>query len=60
LLERETLSRDEIEMIGRGETLPARVSPPSAIPPAPVIPPAVVPEPRRAPPLLDGPKPAPA
>ena len=60
LLERETLSRDEIEMIGRGETLPVRTSPPSAaMPPAPVIPAAVVPEPRRAP-LLDGPKPAPA
>jgi cell division protease FtsH len=56
LLERETLSREDIEALRRGETLPPRptVIPPSAAP-APTLPPLA--EPRRTPPLLGGPEP---
>ena len=60
LLERETLTADDIKMIARGEALPPRVSDVPAAPPlapAPVAPPAL--EPRRAP-LLGGPEPSPA
>jgi cell division protease FtsH len=61
LLERETLTREDILMIARGEKLPPRqsgapVAPPAA--PAPI--PAPVLEPRRNPPLLGGPEPSPA
>jgi cell division protease FtsH len=61
LLERETLSREDVNVLIRGEKLPPRTAgqaPPSA--PAPVTSgPAA--EPRRAnPPLLGGPEPAPA
>jgi cell division protease FtsH len=58
LLERETLSREDINVLMRGEKLPPRpTSPPSA--PAPVATPAA--EPRRTPPpLLGGPEVAPA
>ncbi len=60
LLERETLTRDDIAILMRGEPLPPR---PPAIPPVPAAaPPVAVPaaEPRRAPPLLGGPEIAPA
>src|SRR3954466_5006218 len=61
LLERETLTAEDIKMIARGETLPPRTS---GLPPAaPAAPPVVsnpVIEPRRNPPLLGGPEPLPA
>ncbi len=60
LLERETLTAEDIKMIGRGESLPPR---PSGLPPAPIASvPAPVPiaEPRRNPLLGGGPEPAPA
>jgi cell division protease FtsH len=60
LLERETLSREDIAILERGETLPPRQEPPTAAPPVvtPVVPAA---EPaRRIPPLLGGPEPSPA
>jgi cell division protease FtsH len=58
LLERETLTRDDIERLRRGETLPPRSEfvPPASLSPA--ASPAA--EPRRNPPLLGGPEPAPA
>jgi len=59
LLDRETLTREDIEMLSRGEMLPPRTSgaPPTAS--APVVTPVL--EPRRAnPPLLGGPEPSPA
>ncbi|HEU5175645.1 MAG TPA: ATP-dependent zinc metalloprotease FtsH, partial [Gemmatimonadaceae bacterium] len=59
LLERETLTREDIEMISRGDALPPRT--PGQAPPKPLPPAAPVPEPRRAnPPLLGGPEPSPA
>ena len=60
LLERETLTAEDIKMIGRGEALPPRVSGiplVSAI--APVATPTPAIEPRRKP-LLGGPEPSPA
>jgi cell division protease FtsH len=59
LLERETLTREDIETLRRGEQLPPRtpMSPPPTAP-APVLPPLA--EPRRTPPLLGGPEPSPA
>jgi cell division protease FtsH len=58
LLERETLTRDDIERLRRGEILPPRSEfvPPASLSPAAT--PAA--EPRRNPPLLGGPEPAPA
>ncbi len=59
LLERETLTRDDIETLARGQSLPPRTpgAPPST--PSPVPTPAL--EPRRTnPPLLGGPEPSPA
>jgi cell division protease FtsH len=60
LLERETLTREDLDTLGRGETLPPRVPPPSA----PAVPALKVPSalggPRRAKPLLEGPEPSPA
>jgi cell division protease FtsH len=59
LLERETLTREDIETLARGEQLPPRTSGAGPIS-VPVPPPAVV-EPRRSPPpLLGGPEPSPA
>ncbi|MBC7844717.1 MAG: ATP-dependent zinc metalloprotease FtsH, partial [Gemmatimonadaceae bacterium] len=58
LLERETLTREDIGMLLQGQILPPRVDPPSNLTPPVVTPPVVaaVPEPRRvAPPLLGGP-----
>jgi cell division protease FtsH len=60
LLERETLSGDEVQMLARGETLPPRA--PSSLPPAPPVPVATaLPNPKPArPPLFGGPEIAPA
>jgi cell division protease FtsH len=59
LLERETLTREDIDILARGEALPPRT--PGA-PPAPKSPatPATVIEPKRNPGLLGGPEPSPA
>jgi cell division protease FtsH len=59
LLERETLTREDIEVLRRGEQLPPRtptMPPPTT--PAPLIPPMA--EPRRIPPIIGGPEPSPA
>jgi cell division protease FtsH len=58
LLERETLTREDIAFLERGEQLPPRKEPPASMPAADK--PVAVPEPRRAPPLLGGPEPSPA
>ena len=58
LLERETLTREDITMLIQGQVLPPRVDPPSSLTPPVVVPPvaAAVPEPKRiTPPLLGGP-----
>ena len=58
LLERETLTAEDIEILVRGEKLPPRKIP--GPPPAPATP-VAVPQPKPAkPPLLGGPEPAPA
>jgi len=60
LLERETLTREDIEILARGEDLPPRTSG-QAPTSKPVLPPmAPAHEPRRVPPLLGGPEPSPA
>ncbi|CAN5850824.1 ATP-dependent zinc metalloprotease FtsH [soil metagenome] len=60
LLERETLTAEDIKMIARGESLPPRTSGiPLVVPVMPPAPPAPVIEPRRKP-LLGGPEPSPA
>ena len=57
LLERETLPRDDIALLEKGEPLPPRVDPPTSLPAA--VPAAAVAEPRRVPPpLLGGAEPA--
>ena len=59
LLERETLTREDIETLSRGDTLPPRATGTGPLTP-PVAPaPAVGPK-RAAPPLLGGPEPSPA
>ena len=58
LLERETLTREDIGLLERGEPLPVRPEPPSTLPTAER--PASVTEPRRVPPILGGPEPSPA
>ncbi|MBX3175409.1 MAG: ATP-dependent zinc metalloprotease FtsH [Gemmatimonadaceae bacterium] len=59
LLERETLSREDIAILERGEELPPRIDPPTALPTPPKA--AADAEPRRVPPpLLGGPEPSPA
>jgi cell division protease FtsH len=58
LLERETLGREDIAVLERGEQLPPRKDPPTALP---AEKPVGAVEPRRAsPPLLGGPEPSPA
>ncbi len=60
LLERETLTRDDVGLLRKGEPLPPRqpINPPAAVPS--LVPPPIV-EPRRSnPPLLGGPEVAPA
>jgi cell division protease FtsH len=59
LLERETLSREDIEMLSRGETLPPRLTGAGPLPPPAAPVPAAGPK-RVAPPLLGGPEPSPA
>ena len=59
LLERETLTREDILVLERGEILPPRVDPPTTMSP-PAKPVAIEPEVRRVPPLLGGPEPTPA
>ena len=60
LLERETLSGEEVKQLARGETLAPRA--PSSLPPAPPVPvPAAIPNPKPVrPPLFGGPEIAPA
>jgi cell division protease FtsH len=61
LLERETLSAEDIRIMARGEKLPPLSRGGSSLtPPAPPAIPAPVHEPRRNPPLLGGPEPSPA
>ncbi len=59
LLERETLTREDIQYLMRGEPLPPRPTPPGA-PKTPSHTPAPTAEPKRTPPLLGGPEVAPA
>ncbi|MCC7001705.1 MAG: ATP-dependent zinc metalloprotease FtsH [Gemmatimonadaceae bacterium] len=59
LLERETLSREDIAFLERGESLPPRQEPPSMMPAEKVVAPS--PEARRVlPPMIGGPEPSPA
>jgi cell division protease FtsH len=59
LLERETLSREDIAFLERGESLPPRQEPPSMMPAEKVA--ASSPEARRVlPPMIGGPEPSPA
>ncbi|MEK0430586.1 MAG: hypothetical protein RL139_390 [Gemmatimonadota bacterium] len=60
LLERETLSREDIALLEKGEPLPPRQEPPMPPAPAPVAPVLAPTEARRIPPLLGGPEPHPA
>jgi cell division protease FtsH len=60
LLERETLTREDIAVLMRGEKLPPRSAVPPVSPNPPLVTPVPVAEPRRAPPLLGGPEVAPA
>jgi cell division protease FtsH len=59
LLERETLTAEDIRLIARGEKLPPRTSGAPVTPPATSVP-TPIPQPRRNPPLLGGPEPSPA
>jgi cell division protease FtsH len=59
LLERETLTGDEVWALSRNETLPP-LPPSSPMPPAAPAAPAIIIEPRRNPPLLGGAEPSPA
>jgi len=59
LLERETLTGEEVLMLARGEELPPRSSSPPPAPPIPASTPAAAPKPAR-PPLFGGPEVAPA
>jgi len=59
LLERETLSREDIAVLEKGETLPPRQDPPSALPAEKSAAPSA--ETRRVlPPIIGGPEPSPA
>jgi cell division protease FtsH len=60
LLERETLSRDDIELLQKGQPLPPRPVESRPMTPPPATTPVLAPEPRRVPPLLGGPEVAPA
>jgi cell division protease FtsH len=59
LLERETLSREDFEILAKGGELPPR-APAPALPAAAATPAPTTTEPKRAPPLLGGPEPKPA
>jgi cell division protease FtsH len=59
LLERETLSREDIAFLEKGESLPPRQDPPSMMPAEKVV--TASPEARRVlPPMIGGPEPSPA
>jgi cell division protease FtsH len=60
LLDRETLTRDDVDMLARGEQLPPRTTGTGPTKPALPVQPAPVAEPKRNPPLLGGPEPSPA
>jgi cell division protease FtsH len=60
LLERETLTREDIGYFIRGEQLPPRPLPPSSTPTNPAAASHPTSEPKRVPPLLGGPEPSPA
>jgi cell division protease FtsH len=60
LLERETLTRDDIEVLSRGEQLPPRTSGAGPIGQPPLVAPPVMEPKRNNPPLLGGPEPSPA
>jgi cell division protease FtsH len=59
LLERETLTREDIEVLRRGERLPPRPAPPPVISAPTTVPLPHQPKPT-APPLIGGPEPSPA
>jgi cell division protease FtsH len=60
LLERETLTRDDIELLRKGQALPPR-QPAPPLPPTPVAPPPITSTPKpSAPPLLGEPGVSPA
>jgi cell division protease FtsH len=59
LLERETLTGEDVQMLARGEQLPP-MKPPQGMNPKPASSTQTAPEPRRVPPLLGGPEIAPA
>jgi cell division protease FtsH len=59
LLERETLTREDVAYLMRGEPIPPRQTPTTPSAPAPVTS-GPVSEPRRVPPILKGPEPSPA
>ncbi|HEX4931643.1 MAG TPA: cell division protein FtsH, partial [Gemmatimonadaceae bacterium] len=61
LLERETLTREDFEILVRGEKLPPRTPlPPSSLPPAAPVTPIPMAQPKPVPPLLGGPEVSPA
>ncbi len=59
LLERETLTGEDIEMLARGDTLPPRTPGEPPLSPASLVPPMIESK-RTNPPLLGGPEPSPA
>ena len=59
LLDRETLTREDVDMLSRGEQLPPRLPPqPAGKPFVSTVTPAL--EPKKSPPMLGGPEPSPA
>jgi cell division protease FtsH len=60
LLDRETLTRDDVDMLARGQQLPPRTT--GTLPAKPLATPQAAPalEPKKNPPLLGGPEPSPA
>ncbi|MGI9141524.1 MAG: ATP-dependent zinc metalloprotease FtsH, partial [Gemmatimonadaceae bacterium] len=60
LLERETLTGDEVLTLARGEQLPPRAPEPPVLPPAKAVPVATAATKAAKPPLLAGPEPSPA
>jgi cell division protease FtsH len=59
LLERETLTREDIEVLKRGDVLPPRPAPPPIMPAPSSVPLPHQPKPV-APPIIGGPEPSPA
>jgi cell division protease FtsH len=59
LLDRETLTREDVDMLARGQQLPPRSTPTPPAKPIPGMNPQTA-EPKRSPPLLGGPEPSPA